>query len=445
MKLKKIFSSSLSVDLRSLSYPILISFMLNNLYSIIDLAFVGQLGKIPTAAISIASIVQMVIMGIMLGIANAHSILCSNYYAKKDIKSINIVNNQSFLLAFCMGLLTSALVLLFGKYMIIFMGGKGEVLKSALIYIEIVSSGNCFLFLFITLNSFFRSTGKAKSPVQALLIANIFNLVLDPIFIFGYFGFPRLGIKGSAITTLFTPFFGFFYMLALFRKHPLFPKLKLNLKPNFTMLKRISSLGFFNSLQLFIRNIDQILLTKFAAFYGNTAIATLGVVMRIRMALLMPGFAIAQSTSILVSKESGHKNIKRAHFTGNFAYLHYAIFMSIASILSIIFAKQITSLFNSNPEVLKEAAKFLRIFSVCFIFTATGIIYQRIFMGFQNTKAPLIITSVALGIRMPLAFITALYLPLQYYWWAVTLGNTLEGILSFFAYRVFARNHFKEE
>lgn len=389
-----------------LALPMIASGFLVNTFSVVDLFFVGKLGHIALAGLSVSVMILTLLAICTTGITTGTLALISHFAGKKDFESANQVLWQTIMLAFVFWFFLIMVGFWGVERLLHLFGAEGEVFNVAKPYLRISFFSSGFLFLHITLNQAMRGAGDAKTPLYVLLFVNLLNVILDPLFIFGIGIFPRMEVAGSAITTAISRFIGFTTMLfILFKK-----KDGLNLaihhfgiKPVF--IKRIVSIGFFSSMQLFINNISLLFLTRLVAGYGPEALAAYGVGTKIRMLLVLPGFGFANAAAILMGQNMGAGKEVRAHKSLFLSIKMFELALLPAVALVFIFAPQIVRIFNNNTAVISIGAAYLRYIMVTFPFLGISLVILRGLTGVGDTAFPTVLVGFfSLLLRISLAY-----------------------------------------
>jgi len=260
------------------------------------------------------------------------------------------------------------------------------------------------------------------------------NIGLDPLLIFGYWGFPRLGVAGSAVATVIARGVGVIILLFIFLRGKAVIKLNLrNAKVDFSIMLRIMKIGVFSSLQGVIRNLGGLVLTRFVSAYGTFAVAAYMVGMRLQMVVMMPGFGLATAVATLVGQNLG---AKKPHRAARSAWITVAIgagIMAFMGILYIMFTGSIISIFNKHPEVLKIGTVYVRIIAGTFGFVGVSVILGRALNGAGDTISPMVMTAIGLlGIRIGLSILLALRWDIMGIWIGIALSNVIQGIMMTF-------------
>ena len=416
-----------------LALPIMISVILHNAFNIVDMIFVGRLGPEAIAAVAMGGIFFGIIMIALIGISIGTTAMIARAIGAKDIKEAEDIAVQSLF----MGVIGSIALGLLGYFlaepMLILFGASGKVISLGASYIRILSLGSITMFLLFLISAILRGAGDAFLPMKFLVLSTGLNIVLDPILIFGMFGFHALGVQGSALATVIARAAGTMWGLwAIFNGHAIIHlKIKESRLRLSTMLQMIRT-GTFAALQMAARNISGLILMRIVAVFGTFAVAAYGIGMRVLMLVMMPGFAFAQSATTLVGQNLGADRPKRAEKSAWLATGFFGIMAIIFTATFAIFAKKIIAIFNTHPEVIRIGSLYLRFLSFTFIFMACSIVLGRAFMGAGDTLSPLIITSISLFVfQIPLAFLLSKNFNMNTngIWLAIAISNVVQGVV----------------
>ncbi|MBN3041146.1 MAG: MATE family efflux transporter [Candidatus Omnitrophica bacterium] len=401
-----ITNGTLKYSIWKLALPLMVGALLQNLFSLVDLFFVGRLGYIAVAALSIAGVIISVIMLAAIGISVGTTALVAHFIGKKDYDSADNTLFQTILVSFFCSLLMIVIGIFATEPLLRLFGAHPEVIPGAASYLKISFIWSISIFLFIGLNQALRGSGDAVIPLKVLVIANIINIGLDPLLIFGPGFFPRMEVAGSAAATVISRMIGVIILL----RHVAFGNSSLHLnrktfKINFPIIIRMIKIGFFASVEVFMRQISLLLLLRLVTSFGPACLAAYGIAIRLRMTVMMLGFGMGIASAVLIGQNMGAGNPKRATSAGFKTLKYYVIMVVPVAVLFFMYSHQIISVFNNNPEVVKLGSNLLRFIAVTLPFLATTIILGRGVNGAGDTIAPAIMTAIAqLGLRIPVAY-----------------------------------------
>ena len=409
-KIRKIYKNITEGGLRSsvwkLAMPMMAGALLQNLFSLVDLFFIGRLGYISVAALSISGVIISVLMMVAIGISTGTTALVAHFIGKKDYASADNTLFQTVILSIICSV-GMALTGLFEITNILHLfGASSDIIPAASEYLKISFIGSISIFLFIGMNQALRGSGDAVTPLKILAIANILNITLDPLLIFGIGIFPQLGVAGSAAATIISRAIGIIIIL----RHLIFGNSSLhfhkdNLKVNPVIMSRIIRIGFFASLEILLRQLSLLLLLRLINYFGITCLAAYGIAIRLRMSVMMLGFGMGIASSVLIGQNMGAGQPKRAAQLGWKTLKYYEFIVIPIAVIFFIFSPQIIGLFSNNNNVVKLGSDFLRFIALTLPFLASSIILGKGMSGAGDTIAPAAMTGISqLGLRIPVAY-----------------------------------------
>ena len=427
-------------NLLRLAWPMIIGNLMLNVFNLVDMIFVGRLGPDAIAAVSLSGILMMVVWTALTGLSIGTTAMVSRYFGAKDYITTRMIANQTLIL----GLITSIVLgisgILWSKPLLVLLGASDEVIKLSVPYIQIVFGGSFTLIITFLICAIFRGIGDAITPVKIWTIASILNIVLDPLLIFGIGPFPKLGVLGAAIATVTGQGIGLILAsIALSRGYSYIRIEWRKLRINFDLIKRMINIVVPGSMNGFFRSASSLILMKFVAVYGTIAIAAYGIGLRLLLMVMMPGWAIGSAAATLVGQNLGAKKPVRAEKSGWLAAVLYSSILTVTGVMFFIFAEQVITIFNSEPDVIKTGSTYLRIISVSFPFIAFGIVLSMSLGGAGATKSTMLVIGFSLMIfQIPMAIWlpTIRELHINGVWLAISSAYTLQGILMFFTFKL---------
>ena len=422
---------SIAKNIWYLALPMMVGNVLQDLFNIVDMIFVGKLGPAAIAAVSMSGILLMLVMTVAIGISTGTVALVARHFGAKQQEQAENVAIQAVFVGILSSVVLGVLGYLLAAPVLRLLGAGKDVVPLGTSYIQITSVGAITIFLGISLNSALRGAGDAVTPMKILVLSTVLNIGLDPLLIFGIWKFPRLGVAGSALATVISRGVGLLLLLRVFLNgHSLLHLKWRRIRVDIKVIKRMIKIGVFGSLQMLIRNISALILIRIVAIYGTSAVAAYGIGMRLRMMVMMPGMGLANASATLVGQNLGAKQPKRA---GKSAWLttgFYEVFMVSVGVLFIIFAKDLIRIFNTDPQVIQLGTTYLRFLAPTFVFMALSIVLGRAMNGAGDTFSPMNITAVSfLGFRLPLAYVFAQVLKLATtgIWAGIAVSNVVQG------------------
>ena len=434
-----ITEGKLSASIWKLAMPLMAGAILQDLFTLIDLFFVGRLGYIAVAALSISGVIIAIIMMVAIGISAGTTALIAHFVGKKDYVSADNTLFQAIVISIASSI-AMALIGIFGTVGLLkLFGASTEIIPAASEYLKISFIWSIFIFLFIGLNQALRGSGDTMMPLKVLILANIVNIILDPLLIFGLGFFPRMEVAGSALATVISRAAGVIILL----RHLLFGYSSLHFnrgmfKINFPLIGRMLKIGFFASAEVLLRQLSFLLLLRLIASFGVAALASYGIVLRLRMAVMMLGFGMGIACAVLIGQNMGANQPERAMRSGWKALKYYEFITIPIAVLFFIFSPHIVSIFNNHPEVVKIGSNFLRFIAITLPFLASAVVFGRGVSGAGDTIAPAVITGISqLGLRVPVAYIMALAFGLgtNGIWLSINVSDIFQGLIMAWYFR----------
>jgi putative MATE family efflux protein len=374
--------------------------VLQNAFNIVDMIFVGKLGPSSLAAVGMSGVILGILFTIIVGISMGTVAMVARFIGAKRKSEAEKVAMQSLLLGAFYYAAVVIIVYPLASPILRLLGADEDVILQGVTYIRIIFLGSFTMILSIVLSSVLRAAGDAITPLKILTMSTLLNIGLDPLLIFGWWRFPRLGVAGSALATVIARGIGVAILLWIFLRGRAVINLKItNAKIDFPIMRRIIKIGIFASLQGILRNVSGLILIRLVAIYGTFAVAAYVISMRLRMIVMMPGFGLANAVSTLVGQNLGANKPERAERTAWITVGFGAAIMTLFGIAYIIFSRSIIGIFNAHPEVIKTGISCLHIIAGTFGFMGLSAILGRALSGAGDTISPMVITAITPLVR----------------------------------------------
>lgn len=430
---KKITEGHIVNNVISLAAPLMIGAFLQSTQSLVDMFWVGSLGPAAIAAVAMSGILVMLIFTVVSGIGMGTVSLVSKNIGAKNLPGAQICAYQTLILGSFLSFIGAALGVFHADRLLALLGADKEVIAAGADYLRILLLGSFTMVLLLLSSSILQGAGDVINPMIFMVITNLFNIVLDPIFIFGI-GVKPLYTAGAAIATVIAQGIALFLAFRLFAQgrseiHLSFT----NLKIRFDIMLDILKVGIPTSLQMFFRTVMSMFIVNIVAGFGTVAVAAFGIVMRIHINTLMPAFALGGAAATLMGQNLGAGNIERAKKSAWVATLINLVIMLIAGVIFYQFSTGIISFFTKDQQVLMIGSEFMRISAFFYIFIAFGVVLNRALGGAGDTVVPMLITFFSLwGYVVPVAYLTVKYtrFGLAGVWWVVATSYALNGLLT---------------
>jgi putative MATE family efflux protein len=404
--------TSLGKAIFILAVPMVLEMIMESVFAVVDIFFVSKLGSDAVATVGITESVMTVVYAIGVGLAVATTALVSRRIGEKKKKEAGVVAFQAILIGAFISLFIAIPGMLFAKPFLLLMGATESMAEEGYLFPAIMFGGNMVIMLLFIINAVFRSSGDAAISMRVMWFANIVNIILDPLLIFGYGPFPELGLKGAAVATTTGRGLAVIYQFYLlssgkYRIRLYLDSLKLKLKVMWNLLK-VSGGGILQNL---IATSSWILLVRIIAVSGPDAIAGYTIAIRIIIFLLLPAWGLSNAAATLVGQNLGAEHPERAEKSVWITGYVNMVFMGLMGIILAIFPEFWIKLFISEPLVVANGTLALRIISFGFLFYALGMVLMQGFNGSGDTITPTKINVLSFWLfEIPLAYLLAIVL-----------------------------------
>lgn len=389
-----------------LSIPMIIEMLMESVFAVVDIFFVGKLGKEALATVGLTESVLMVVYSIGMGVSMAATALVARRFGEKKFTE---AGNSAFQLIASGGsiaLFISIISFFFAENLLETMGASQKVISYGKSYTQIIFASNIVIVLLFLINGIFRGAGNAQLAMRTLILANGINIVLDPILIFGIGSWTGFGLKGAAIATTIGRGVGVLFQLyQLFNGRHLIRIAKENLLVKWEEIKKILSISAGGMGQFLIDSVSWILLSRLIASFGDTAIAGYTVAFRVIVFTILPAWGLSGAVSTLVGQNLGAKQLDRAEASVKITSVLTMSFLGLVSIVFFLFGDKIAGIFTQDAGTIAIASTALRIITLGYLFFGLGMVLIQAFNGAGDTKSPMFINiSVLICLELPLAY-----------------------------------------
>ncbi len=432
-------------DVMIIAWPSLVELILTQLTSMADQVMVGRMvgeaGVMGLSAVGLATQPKFLLMTMIQAMNVGSTALIARFRGQQNREKANQVFRQAILLNLLMSFLFMGLGLVFSKSLIRLMAGQGisdGTFQQAVEYLNINLYGFVPLLMSFTITASLRGIGDSRTPLIYNTIANVVNLILNYLLIYGKLGFPEMGIRGAALATVIGQTVAF--CIALTKIFGERNYLRLNFREKFTfdaeLMMGVVRIGFPSMIEQLFMRAGMIIYNRTVTDLGDLMYATHMVCMSIQALSFMMSQAFANSTTTLMGQSLGKRRydmavlyMKQARLIGG------AVSMAVGALV-IIFSKQIVGLYNSTPAVIEMGAKILIIIAISLPIQSSQFIISGGLRGAGDTRFAAVVTAITVfGIRsiLSILLIRVLHLGLWGAWIALLSDQMIRT--GFFIYR----------
>src|SRR5580704_16778961 len=411
-------AGSLNRAILLLAVPMVLEMVLESLFAVVDVFWVGRLGANAVATVGLTESMLTLVFSVAMGLSLSTTAMVARRIGEKDPEGAAVAGVQAIALGLMLSLAIGLPCGLFAPNLLRWMGASAEIIATGSGYTRICLGGSFAVLLLFLNNAIFRGAGDAAIAMRLLWISNIINLILDPCLIFGLGPFPRLGVTGAALATFIGRSIGVLYQFyRLARGTERLASLAHHLGLNLVILWRLIRVSITGILQFAIANTSWIALVRIVSTFGAAALAGYTIAIRILIFVILPSWGLSNAAATLVGQNLGAGKPDRAEASVWRTGFYNMLFLGGVGVLMILFAQPIIRLFTHDPEVIPLAASSLRILSYGNIGYAYGMIMLQAFNGAGDTVTPTWVNLFGFWfLEIPLA-----------YWLAIPMGLRSKG------------------
>ncbi|MDD4780012.1 MAG: MATE family efflux transporter [Tissierellia bacterium] len=375
------------------SIPAIAGMMVNALYNIVDRIYIGNnpsLGTNGIAGITIGFPIMIISLsiGLLFGIGGA-TFFSMNLGKKNNEEAENTLGNTLITLIIA-GIIYMLLSVTLLKPLLIVFGASENVLPYSMEYMRIITLGFPFHVVSVGMNHFIRADGNPKLAMYTMFLGAGTNIILDPIFIYVF----NMGMAGAALATILSQFLSFIWVISYFIGKHSRNKLKLKymkLKPK--LVVKITSLGLPSfSLQLASSLLNATLNKNLFLYGGDIAVSGMGVINSIQTLLMMPIVGLNQGSQPIISFNFGAKKFNRSKKAVKYAVITGTIIVLIGFLITRLFPKQLISLFNRDPELIKFGTSAIKTWFLFFPVVGFQLVASNFFQAIGKPKTSMFLS-----------------------------------------------------
>lgn len=391
----------------SMSIPAMFSMLVQALYNIVDTLYISRISENALFALGLVFPMQMIIISLALGGSIGTSALVARRLGQKRHEEANKTATTGIILALFHSALCVFIGLFLTKPFLQLFTQDAQIIEMGYQYLSIVMSFSFTVFIAMCFERILQAQGNTILPMISLLIGAITNIVLDPIFIFGYFGVPAMGVTGAAIATIIGQMCGmvFITVCSLVGKHDVKLQFK-GFQLQWERVKAIYEVGLPVAIMQAIGSVTTTCMNFVLVSYSDAAVTALSIYFKLNSFIFMPVFGLSQGSLPILAYNYGSQDVQRYRETVKIYVFTALGIMAIGTLLFIFGADILVGLFNPSPELLAVTSVSLRIISIGFCFIALAITMNTVFQSLGKGFSSMIMTILRqLVFLVPLAYL----------------------------------------
>ena len=420
-------AGSLNRAILLLAVPMVLEMVLESLFAVVDVLWVGRLGANAVATVGLTESMLSLVFAVGMGLSLSTTAMVARRIGEKDPEGAAVAAVQSIALGLIVSLAIGLPSLLLAPRLLRLMGASAEIISVGSGYTRICLGGSCAVLLLFLNNAIFRGAGDAAIAMRLLWVSNIINLVLDPCLIFGWGPFPRLGVTGAALATFIGRGIGVIYQFyRLLKGTERIHILRRQIRLHVDVLWRLVRVSLTGILQFAIAHTSWIGLVRIVSIFGAAALAGYTIAIRIVIFVILPSWGLSNAAATLVGQNLGAGKPDRAETAVWRTGLYNMLFLGTVGVLFVLFAEPLVRLFTNDPAVVPLAASCLRILSYGNIGYAYGMVMLQAFNGAGDTITPTVVNFFGFWLlEIPLAYWLAIHVRMESSgaFWAIVVAE----------------------
>ncbi len=423
--------------LLTMSLPMMLSMLVQACYNIVDSIFVSRIDEDALTAVSLAFPIQNLMIAVASGTCVGINSLLSRSLGEKNERDASLAANNGIFLSLASCLIFAFCGIFFSRTYFEMQDVSPVIVEYGTQYLRVVTGASIGVFMQFTFERLLQSTGLTFYNMITQLVGAVTNIILDPILIFGLWGFPRMGVTGAAVATVIGQILSM--SLAIYfnmsKNHEIQIRLR-GFRPNGRIIRAIYLVGVPSIIMMSIGSVmtfcfNNILLAFYPAATASTAVAVFGIYFKLNSFAFMPVFGLNNGMVPIVAYNYGARKKARITQTIRLSICISMGIMFVGLLVFQIFPDKLLLLFQASDSMIAIGVPALRIISLSFVVAGFCIVVGSVFQALGNGVYSLIV-SVArqLVVLLPAAYLLSAYAGPDYIWWSFDIAEVVSLILS---------------
>jgi len=404
-----------------------------------DMIWVGRLGADAVAGVGVAGMIVGVVNSMVMGIFTGLGALISRAVGAGNRESANKAARQGIVVGIVLSILLAIIGAFFSKHLMAIFGLDPDVVALGAAYLSIQFIGMVTMVFEWLTNNTMQASGDTMTPMRIAFVARLMAIALSPCFVFGWWIFPKLGVRGPALAGVISfSIGGGTGLWFLFSGRTVLKLDFKGFKPDFGIIWRMVKIGFPAAINFAQMNIVGLIIMNTIVPFGTAAVAANTIVGRVEQVIMTPGMGFGNAAGVLAGQNLGAKKPERAEKSGWIAAAVVAASLIVFAVVILIWAKQAARIFSSDPDVIMCTTKFLRIACVGYSIVGVSLVLPPCLNGAGYTFIPMIAGLVSMwGAQIPLAYLLPRITHLGVYGvrWAIVVAVWMRAVTYIFYFR----------
>jgi putative MATE family efflux protein len=431
--MKDFTSGNVTKLIFNFTLPMLLGNVFQQLYNVVDSIIVGKvLGKEALASVGASFPIIFTLIALLIGIGSGFSIVISQFYGAKDIGSVKRSIDTMYIFLFVAGLLVSVFGIYYSEELFLLLQLPVELIPQATTYLNVYMAGMVLFFGFNGTSSVLRGLGDSKTPLYFLILASLFNILFDVVFVMVF----KWGIAGAAWATVIAQGGAFVTgIIYLNRTHKIMKFSLWKLGFDKDLFIKSLKIGLPSGVQHTFVALGMMALLGIVNTFGTDVIAAYTAAGRIDSLAMMPAMNFSQAVAAFVGQNLGANKIERVRKGFKATFLMSNLFCILMTAIIILFGSQLMTMFTTDPNVIAIGEKYLIIVSSFYLLFSSLFTTNGVLRGAGDTLIPMFITLFSLWIiRIPGAYFLSAEIGETGIWWSIPIGWSMGALLSYLYY-----------
>lgn len=396
-----------------LAVPMVLEMVLESVFALTDVFFVGRLGANAVAAVGLTESMLALVYAVAMGLSVGVTAMIARRIGEGNAEGATEIAVQGILVGVAAATVLGITGVLLGPQLLTLLGATPAVVATGSGFTRVMLGGQVSVILLFIINAVFRGAGDAAIAMRVLWLSNALNIVLGPCLIFGLGPFPALGVTGAAVATTIGRSTGVLFAFSrLVRGDGRVSARLSQFRVKLALMGRLLTLSASGAFQMIIGTASWIALVRIISTFGSDAIAGYTIGVRLIVFALLPSFGMSNAAATMVGQALGAGDPARAERAVWRAALYNTVFLTSMGVIFLVAATPIISVFTADPVVRAYATDCLRTVAYGFVLYAAGMVLTQAFNGAGDTWTPTVLNFVVFWLfEIPVAYILAI--PLQ--------------------------------
>lgn len=396
-----------------LSIPMILEMAMESVFAVVDIFFVSRLNNSDAVAvIGLTESMLALVYSLAWGVSMGATALVARRVGEKDPDGAAVAAVQAIWVGVFSSLLITIAGVFFYKDLLLLMGASPSVIAIGSGFTFWMLTGNISIMMLFLINGIFRGAGNAAIAMRSLWLANLINMALDPLLIFGIGFFPELGVEGAAIATNIGRGLGVVFQLYyLFSNKSIVKLHRNNIKLDWKIIVQVLKVSAGSTGQFLISSASWVFLARIISHFGSAAMAGYTIAIRVIVFTILPSWGLANASATLVGQNLGAGQPERAENSVWKTGFYNMVFLGFVMILFLLLSAPILRFFTNDAEVIAYGTRCLQIVAFGYLFYGYGMVITQSFNGAGDTRTPIYLNFFGFWcFQIPLAYLLAIQL-----------------------------------